>query len=187
MILSSCHCIVCAIVTRGGVLEDVLGLGLEDRVYGLGLEASSPRKLPFPRLKDSTFFWVVKSLRSAWQIFWKTVFFWRSPKKIFWRPFFVFGDRLKNFPEDLFFWDRLKIFLKTFFLESTWACVLGPWPREGLSSVGLSLASTSDIFCVLGLGLEPCVLDSTSGCYVRIACLLRWGKLFCLLWKLLIC
>ena len=33
-----------------------------------------------------------------------------------------------------------------------------PWPREGLSSEGLSLAS--DFFCVLGL--EPCVLDSTS-------------------------
>ena len=36
-----------------------------------------------------------------------------------------------------------------------------PWPRECLSSERLSLAS--DFFCVLGLGLEPCVLDSTSG------------------------
>ena len=37
-----------------------------------------------------------------------------------------------------------------------------PWPRECLSSKRLSLAS--DFFCVLGLGLglEPCVLDSTS-------------------------
>ena len=37
-----------------------------------------------------------------------------------------------------------------------------PWPREVLSSKRLSLAS--DFFCVLGLGLglEPCVLDSTS-------------------------
>ena len=35
-----------------------------------------------------------------------------------------------------------------------------PWPQEGLSSVGLSLAS--DFFEVLDLGLEPCVLDSTS-------------------------
>ena len=37
-----------------------------------------------------------------------------------------------------------------------------PWPRECLSSERLSLAS--DFFCVfgLGLGLEPCVLDSTS-------------------------
>ena len=37
-----------------------------------------------------------------------------------------------------------------------------PWPREGQSSEELSLAS--DFFCVLGLGLglEPCVLDSNS-------------------------
>ena len=51
----------------------------------------------------------------------------------------------KNFCEDPFF-----------FLEST--CALCPWPRECLSSERLSLAS--DFFCVLGL--EPCVLDSTS-------------------------
>ena len=37
-----------------------------------------------------------------------------------------------------------------------------PWPREYLSSERLSLALASDFFCVLGLGLEPCVLDSTS-------------------------
>ena len=37
-----------------------------------------------------------------------------------------------------------------------------PWPREGLSLERLSLALASDFFCVLGLGLEPCVLDSTS-------------------------
>ena len=35
--------------------------------------------------------------------------------------------------------------------------------RECLSSERLSLALASDFFCVLGLGLEPCVLDSTSG------------------------
>ena len=31
-------------------------LGLEGQVLGLGLEASSPRKLPCPRLEDSTMF-----------------------------------------------------------------------------------------------------------------------------------
>ena len=36
-----------------------------------------------------------------------------------------------------------------------------PRPREGQSSEGLSLALAPDFFCVLGL--EPCVLDSTSG------------------------
>ena len=40
-----------------------------------------------------------------------------------------------------------------------------PWPRECLSSerLSLALALASDFFCVLGLGLEPCVLDSTFG------------------------
>ena len=37
------------------------------------------------------------------------------------------------------------------------------WPRVVLSSERLSLALASDFFCDLGLGLEPCVLDSTSG------------------------
>ena len=44
-----------------------------------------------------------------------------------------------------------------------------PWPRECLSSerLSLALALASDFFCVLGLGLglEPCVLDSTSANY----------------------
>ena len=68
---------------------------------------------------------------------------------------------MKNFCEDLF----------SFFpLESTRAYVLGlehscPWPQEGLSSEGLFLALASDFFCVLGLGLEPCVLDSTTDDY----------------------
>ena len=43
-----------------------------------------------------------------------------------------------------------------------------PWPRECLSSERLSLALASDFFCVLGLGLEPCVLDSTSDYYLMI-------------------
>ena len=62
-----------------------------------------------------------------------------------------------------------------FFLESTCACVLGPWPRECLSSKRLSLALASDFFCVLGLGLESCVLDSTSAYLPIIA--LRPGTL----------
>ena len=68
-----------------------------------------------------------------------------APEKFFGKRFS--GDRLKIFSEDLCF------------LESTCTCVLGPWPREGLPSGKMSLAL--DFFCVLGL--EPCVLDSTSG------------------------
>ena len=67
-----------------------------------------------------------------------------------------------------------KIFVKTFFFFFFGehlpfvSLVLGlehscPWPRECLSSERLSLALASDFFYVLGLGLEPCVLDSTSG------------------------
>ena len=51
--------------------------------------------------------------------------------------FFLFGDRLKNFCKDLFF---------LFFGEHLRLC---PWPRI--------------FFC--DLGLEPCVLDSTSATY----------------------
>ena len=43
---------------------EVLGLGLEGQVLGLGLEASSPQKLPCPRLEDSTFFELLKFCRS---------------------------------------------------------------------------------------------------------------------------
>ena len=82
------------------------------QVLGLGLEASSPRKLPCPRLEDSIIFLMLKICRSA--------------EKIFVDRFFE--DRLKNFFEDLFF------------LENTCVCVLGPWPRECLSSEKLSLA-----------------------------------------------
>ena len=120
-------------------------LGLEGQV--LGLEASSPRKLACPRLEDSTIFWIVKILWSAWKVFWKTFFcgdrlknfcedlyfiFWRSPEKFLGRPFFFVGDCLKNFCEDLFFVSFFvleiawKIFVKTF-------CALGPWPRAFLS------------------------------------------------------
>ena len=87
-----------------------LGLGLEGQVLGLGLEASSPRKLACPRLEDSTIFWNVKILWSGWKIFWKT---------------FFSGDRLKNFCEDLFFF--------FFFLEST--CALCPWSLALASSI----------------------------------------------------
>ena len=68
-----------------------------------------------------------------------------------------------------------KIFVKTsffFFWRALALCVLGPWPWP---QAFLSLASRVSVlgkavlglglgfFCVLGLGLEPCVLDSTSG------------------------
>ena len=71
---------------------------------------------------------------------------WRSPEK--------------NFENLFFFWRTLAPVSLVLGLEHS--C---PWPREGLSSERLCLAS--DFFCVLGLGLEPCVLDSTSVIYFK--------------------
>ena len=99
-------------------------------------------------------------LGSKTALFLEWLKFCRSVEKFFSRPFF-FGDRLKKIFEDLF-------------LEDTCLCVLGPWPRP---RAFLSLASRVSVlgravlgvglgfFCVPGLGLEPCVLDSTSGYY----------------------
>ena len=76
------------------------------------------------------------------------------PNQKFWVRLWI-GNRLKKF-----FW-------RPFILENTCGCVLGPWLRAFLS-----LASRGSVlgkavlglgfFCVLGLGLEPCVLDSNS-------------------------
>ena len=93
-----------------------------------------------------------------------------APEQFLGRRFF-FGDRLKNFCEDLFLWWALA--LVSLVLDLEHSC---PWPRQGLSSEGLSLALASDFFCVLGLGLgffcvlglglDPYVLDSTSAKYL---------------------
>ena len=76
--------------------------------------------------------------------FLENVFLWRSPEKYL---FFFF------------FWEiARKIFVKTFilfyFLESTCACVLGPWPWPWPRAF-LSLASRLSVLgkAVLGLGL----------------------------------
>ena len=75
----------------------------------------------------------------------------------------------KNIFEDLFFRRTLAPVSSVLGLGLEHSC---PWPREVLSSERLSLAS--DFFCVLGLGLEPCVLDSTSGWYIPNTMSLVW-------------
>ena len=111
-------------------------------VLGLGLEASSPRKLPCPRLENSSIFWtVVVLLENAGNHAANL----RTP--------FLFSslvDRLKKIFEDL-----LSFF---FFLKNTCACVLGPWPwpREGLS-----LALASKFFVSLALALASSLVSST--------------------------
>ena len=147
-----------AISGRGGVLEDVLGLEdvLDDTFSShrpwprRSCPWSWPRslkssKIACPRLNDSTIFEWLKFCRSP-ENFVSTPFFWRSSEKNFRRSFFL---------ETLAFVSLvLGLGLEHF-------C---PWPRECLSSERLSLVS--DFFCVLGLGLEPCVLDSISGIWI---------------------
>ena len=136
---------------------EVLGLGLEGQVLGLILEASSPRKLACPRLEDSSIFWIVKILWSAWKIFGKR-FFVEIAWKIFVKTslfFFFFGDRLKNFSEDLFFfWRALALVslalassIPVLGLESVcprkgcpW---LWPWPRIFFVFLATSLVSST--------------------------------------------
>ena len=157
---------VCTVIIRGGVLEDVLGLEdvLEDRFWSpwpwprdlksskIGLSSTRGQHYISGMLKFcgavEKFFGKRFLVEIAWKIFVKTFLFfflffifWRSPEKFLWRPFFFF------------FWRALAL------------CVLGPWPRAFLS-----LASRVSVLgkAVLGLGLEPCVLDSTSGHYHQL-------------------
>ena len=105
---------------RGGVLDDVLGLEdvLEDTFWSPWPWPRRSSPWPWPRgLKSSQiglssargqhYFLNCKILWSAWKIFWKTFFCGGQPEKFLWRPFL--------------------------FLESSCACVLGPWPRAFLS------------------------------------------------------
>ena len=107
--------------------------------------------------------WPVLGSRTA--LFFGMLKFCGALEKFFGKPFFS-GDRLKNFCEDLFFffffWRALGFVSLVLGLGLEHSC---PWPRECLYSerLSLALALASDFFCVLGLGLEPCVLDSTSG------------------------
>ena len=111
---------------------EVLDRGLESQVLGLGLEASSPRKLLCPQLEDSSIFWIVKILLENA----------RNLAKNLRRPF-LFSS----------FENRLKKILKIFFLENTCACVLGPWPWPWPRAF-MSLASRGSVLgrAVLGLG-----------------------------------
>ena len=83
-------------------------------------------------------------------------------------------------PEQLFCWPF-------FFWENTSGCVLGSWPRAFLSlalrgSVLGKAVLGLGFFCVLGLGLEPCVLDSTSA-FFEIAWKNFWRPFFSFLEK----
>ena len=122
---------------------DVLGLGFEGQI--LSLEAWKSSKMSCTRLQDNTIFRFVEKMDKV-----MTIFFLRpcsESSRNFLKTFylFYFGERpklcgkfAKYLGEDPFF--SLEEHLQN--------CVLGTWPWI--------------FFCVLGLGLEPCVLDSTS-------------------------
>ena len=163
---------------------EVLGLGLEGQV--LGLEVLSSRKLPCPRLEDSTIFWTLKILLENVRNFAENLlrpfscFSVGDCLKKFLKDLFFFGDRLKNFKtlfgdhQKIFFWYLffVFVFLKHLHLcPRSWALassspVLGhervhtrkscPWPRI------FCVHCLRLFFCVLGL--ELCALDSTSAC-----------------------
>ena len=122
-------------------------------ILGLGLEASVLENCPVLGSRTALFFEPLK-------------FCWKTPetsRKILRRAFLFssFGDRLKKNFEDFFLKNTLRRCPWSMALASS-IPVLGlervcprksyPWPR---------------IFCVLGRGLKPCVLDSTSGIQCR--------------------
>ena len=78
-------------------------------------------------------------LGSRTALFFEWLKFCRSAKNVFLDRFFFFGDRRKTILKTLYLWKTLAF---------------------------VSLVLGLGFFCVLGLGLEPCILDSTSGNYI---------------------
>ena len=101
-------------------------------VLGLRLEALSPRKLPCPRLEDSTIF---EPLKFCWKTpetlrkICKDLFFWFPQVEIAWKKFFedlfffFFGEHLRLCPWSLALASRGSALGLEFFL-CPW-----PWPR----------------------------------------------------------
>ena len=118
-------------------------------LLGLGLKASSPRKLLCPRLEDSTFFRTVEILLENVRKLAENL------RRTFLCP--PIGDHVNKFFKDLFLW----------ITPAPLSLVLGlglehfySWPRVGLSSEGLLLAS--DFFsCPRPWPRALCVLGST--------------------------
>ena len=107
---------------------EVVGLGLEGQVLGVGLgfEASSSQKLPCPRLKNSTFFWIVKILYIAWKKNFRRRFSLKNAWKKSLKTFF-FEIAWKNFWRS-FFWRTLALVSLVLGLGFKHSC---PWPSRG--------------------------------------------------------
>ena len=131
---------------RDGVLEDTFW---SPWPWPRSLKSS---KIALSSAQGQHYFWTVEiSLENAKNLAENMLrlFFWFPLVEIAWKKF------LNTF--FLFFWRTLAFVFLVFGLGLKRVC---PWPQEGLS-----LASI--FFCAFGLGLEPCVLDSTSGQYTE--------------------
>ena len=133
---------------RGNIVKS---LALASKVKSLAL-ASRPQVLenwPVLGSRTAVFFELLKFCEALEKFFGK-----RSFAEIFVKTFFFFfGDRLKNFCEDLFFFffrRALELVSLVLGLGLEHSC---PWPRECLSSerLSLALALASDFFVSLAL------------------------------------
>ena len=97
--------------------------------------------------RTTLFFELLKFCRSPEEFFWRS-FLRRSPEKNFWRPFFL-----------LFFFFFLRPLAPVSLILDLGLEHSCPWPREGLSSEGLSLALASDFF--VSLALASSLVSST--------------------------
>ena len=143
-------------------------------VLGFGLKACKSSKMPWPQLEDSTIFWLIESGPRSWPILFcleelrelakKTLktflllensWIFRKIYELLKRTPFFFRERL-NIPESwrifgaktLFFGDQIGIVSLVLDLGLEHFC---PWPREGLSSEGLPLASDFFVFLASSL------------------------------------
>ena len=121
-----------ALASRPQVLENWPVLGSRTAVFFELLKFCGALEISFGK----RFF-----VEIAWKIFVKTFFFY----------FLFFGDRLKIFCEDLFFFlERTSLVSLVLGLGLEHSC---PWPRERLFSERLSLTLASDFFVFLASSL----------------------------------
>ena len=160
-----------------------LALASRVKLLALASKPASSRKCPVLGSRTALFFDLLKMGQCHDQFCFVSKYARELVKKKFedifsWRTLEFSGNFTNIWGEDLFFLRNFgaKIFFLFFgdhFRVVSLVLGLGlglehscPWPREGLSSKGLSLALASDFFCILGVGLEPCVLDFTSAASV---------------------
>ena len=96
------------------------------------------------------------ALGSRTALCFESIKFCRWAEKVFSRPFLWRSP--ETFFEDLFFWRTLAFASLVLSLGLEHSC---PWPREDLSSEGLSFALASDFFVFLALALASMLVSST--------------------------